>query len=63
MGPGETSGEVLETAYELGSVIAQQNRVLLTGGRRTGVMHEALRGPKGAQGLTLGILPDNEISN
>lgn len=60
MGPGKTTGEVLETAYELGYAIAQHDWVLLTGGRRAGVMHEALRGAKDAGGMTLGILPDDK---
>jgi len=59
MGPGETSKEVLETAYKLGSAIAQKGWVVLTGGRRAGVMHEALRGAKESGGLTIGILPDD----
>lgn len=60
MGPAKASLEVLETAYELGFAIAQSDWVLLTGGRRVGVMHEALRGTKDAGGLTLGILPDDK---
>ena len=63
MGPGETTLEVLDTAYELGYAIAQQDWVLLTGGRRAGVMHEALRGAKDAGGLTIGILPDEKSNN
>ena len=63
MGPGKTDREVLEIAYELGFAIAQSDWVLLTGARRTGVMHEALRGAKDAGGLTLGILPDDKSND
>lgn len=63
MGPGKTSCEVLTTAFELGKAMANNHWVLLTGGRKVGVMHEALRGAKEADGLTMGILPDRDAHN
>lgn len=58
MGPGESATADLQaTAYELGQHIAQQGWVLLTGGRKAGVMDAACRGAKSAEGLTIGILP------
>ncbi|AFY58158.1 TIGR00725 family protein [Rivularia sp. PCC 7116] len=66
MGVGEkaTSND-LENAYKLGKIIAQEGWVLLTGGRKAGVMDAASQGAKSAGGLTMGILPgkdDNGIS-
>ncbi|BAY94519.1 MULTISPECIES: SLOG cluster 4 domain-containing protein [unclassified Tolypothrix] len=58
MGPGEkATASDLQNAYELGSLIAQEGWILLTGGRNTGVMDAANKGAKSANGLTLGILP------
>jgi uncharacterized protein (TIGR00725 family) len=60
MGPGAgAKGTELTSAYELGKLIAQQGWVLLTGGRNVGVMDAASLGAKAANGLTIGILPDN----
>lgn len=58
MGPGnDATTEDKQWAYKLGSAIAQQGWVLLTGGRNQGVMDAANQGAKAANGLTLGILP------
>jgi hypothetical protein len=59
MGPGNGATTTnLENAYELGKYIAQQDWILLTGGRNMGVMDAANQGAKEANGTTLGILPD-----
>lgn len=59
MGPGNgATTNNLDNAYELGKYIAQENWILLTGGRNMGVMDAANRGAKDANGITLGILPD-----
>ncbi|GET43805.1 TIGR00725 family protein [Microseira wollei] len=64
MGPGENATPSdLETARELGKLIAQQGWVLLTGGRNVGVMDAASIGAKSANGLTVGILPSSDTSN
>lgn len=61
MGPGEKAiASDLQNAYELGSLIAQEGWILLSGGRNAGVMDAANKGAKSADGLTLGILPRNE---
>jgi uncharacterized protein (TIGR00725 family) len=58
MGPGEDATEKdKQLAYELGSLIAQEGWVLLTGGRAAGVMDAASRGAKSKGGLVVGILP------
>ena len=61
MGVGEkaTSND-LENAYKLGRMIAQQGWVLLTGGRKAGVMDAASQGAKSVDGLTIGILPGKD---
>jgi uncharacterized protein (TIGR00725 family) len=60
MGPGnEATSKDLENAYELGQLIATAGWVLLTGGRKVGVMDAASRGASSVGGLTLGILPSN----
>ncbi len=60
MGPGSGASETdRKNAYTLGTLIAQEGWVLLTGGRNVGVMDAASRGAKAANGLTVGILPDD----
>ena len=64
MGPGaNATPSDLETARELGKLIAQAGWVLLTGGRNVGVMEAASLGAKSANGLTVGILPSSDTSN
>ncbi|NJK68817.1 MAG: TIGR00725 family protein [Microcoleus sp. SU_5_3] len=60
MGPGENATSTdLENAYQLGQLIAKAGWILLTGGRNVGVMDAAAKGAKAANGLTVGILPNN----
>lgn len=60
MGPGEqATTSNIESAYQLGELIADSGWVLLTGGRKTGVMDAACRGAKTRGGLTVGILPNH----
>lgn len=62
MGPGSSATPTdLKNAYKLGQLIAQESWVLLTGGRNIGVMHAASQGAKFVNGLTIGILPDNNL--
>ncbi len=63
MGPGENATEQdQQLAYQLGQQVAQQNWVVLTGGRSVGVMEAASRGAQAAGGLTIGILPGTDAS-
>lgn len=63
MGPGNSATNAdLENAYQIGQLIAQESWVLLTGGRKIGVMDAASRGAKTAGGLTIGILPDDNLN-
>lgn len=60
MGPGTGASETdRQNAYTLGMLIAQEGWVLLTGGKNVGVMDAASRGAKAANGLIVGILPDD----
>ena len=59
MGPGQATAVEKQNAYQLGQLIAQQGWVLLTGGRNVGVMDAASQGASSANGLTIGILPND----
>ena len=63
MGPGEKATAIdLKNAARLGRLIAENDWVLLTGGRKAGVMDAASKGAKASGGLTVGILPDRDFS-
>jgi uncharacterized protein (TIGR00725 family) len=63
IGPGEmATSQSMTTAYALGQAIAQQGWTLITGGRAAGVMEAASQGAQSAQGLVVGILPDENRS-
>ena len=62
MGAGVTTPENLQLSYELGKAIALNNWVLLTGGRKAGVMDAASRGAKAGGGLVIGVLPGKDTS-
>lgn len=64
MGPGENaSPEENEMAFDLGKTVAEHGWVVLTGGRSFGVMDAAMRGAHEADGLTIGILPNDNSAN
>lgn len=52
----------LELAEKLGKAIAQNNWVLLTGGRKVGVMNAASQGAKASGGLVVGVLPNDNLA-
>jgi hypothetical protein len=59
MGPGESARpEENEMAFELGKAIAEHGWILLTGGRSFGIMEAAMKGAHEANGLTVGVLPN-----
>ncbi len=61
MGPGEGATDAEKRlAYELGGLIAQQGWILVTGGRRVGVMDAAGQGAKAEGGTVVGILPGTD---
>lgn len=56
------STEQEKVAYKVGELIAENNAILITGGR-SGVMEYASKGAKSKGGITIGILPNNEQGN
>jgi uncharacterized protein (TIGR00725 family) len=61
MGPGEgATGREINQATKLGRLIAIEGWVLLTGGRKSGVMDAASKGAQQAGGLTIGLLPSDD---
>lgn len=59
IGGHEVDEKIADLAYRVGKIIAQNNCVLICGGKG-GVMKEAARGAKEENGLTVGILPGAE---
>lgn len=58
IGPGEGAGQrEMDDAALIGEMVAKAGWVVLTGGRAAGVMGAAVKGARGAGGLTVGILP------
>ncbi len=57
MGPARATEHDLKTAEALGRLIAENEWVLLSGGRIEGVMGAVNKGAKAAGGLTVGVLP------
>lgn len=64
MGPGSDATEAdLLRSYEIGKASADRGYVVLTGGRKSGVMETGLKGAKDAGGLTIGVLPFQQKSD
>jgi uncharacterized protein (TIGR00725 family) len=64
MGPGEgATPDENEMAFELGRAVANNGWVVLTGGRSFGIMDAAMRGAHEVDGLTIGILPNDNAAN
>lgn len=58
MGPGSPPDRsVLQQAEKIGRLVAGRNWILLTGGRKAGVMDAASKGASEAGGVVIGILP------
>ncbi len=62
MGGGRATPEDMDAAYCLGSLIAKNGWVLLNGGRDAGIMDASAKGAAEHNGLTIGILPDDNCS-
>lgn len=64
MGPGEEASKThCQLAYDLGKQIAGEKWITLTGGRNCGVMEAASKGAKENGGLTIGILPGQNLDS
>lgn len=62
IGGQEADEQAARTAFEVGREIGARGHVLICGGR-TGVMREACRGAKESGGLTVGILPGDDLGD
>ena len=64
MGPGENATpDENEMAFDLGKAVAENGWIVLTGGRSFGVMDAAMRGAHEVDGLTVGVLPNDNMAN
>ena len=63
MGGGAANASDEQDAYTLGVLIAKQGWILLNGGRDAGVMAASARGASSQGGLTIGILPGNDLKD
>jgi len=61
IGSGDHHDRLAALAYEVGRELAARGHILICGGRG-GVMLEAARGAKDAGGLTVGILPGDDVT-
>jgi len=62
MGPGAGATQAdLRHAEELGALIAREGWTVLCGGRAEGVMDAVCRGAKRAGGLTIGVIPGDDL--
>ena len=59
-GESDPQTPLKDLAFELGRGIAQRDAVLICGGL-TGVMEHAARGARAAGGLTIGVLPGENV--
>lgn len=62
IGGQDADEQAARTAYEVGREIGARGHVLICGGR-TGVMREACRGAKETGGITVGILPGDDLGD
>ena len=61
IGSGDATGELYEQAREVGKLIAERGGVVVCGGLG-GVMEAAARGATEADGIAIGIVPDEDRS-
>lgn len=62
MGGGSASSHYLNSAEKLGSLIAENNYILLNGGRNKGIMEASSKGAFEKKGIVIGILPGEDLS-
>jgi uncharacterized protein (TIGR00725 family) len=64
MGPGDNATQKnLENAFEIGKLIALEDWITLSGGRKQGVINAASKGAKSVNGLTIAIIPTKDNEN
>ena len=62
MGGGAADEGLLDQAFHLGRLIAENNWILLNGGRDAGIMGASARGAAEHGGMVIGILPGDSLS-
>lgn len=62
MGGGKASPQIVDLAYKLGSALAEQDWIVLNGGRNSGVMDAVSHGANESGGIVVGILPDSTLA-
>ncbi len=62
MGGGTAESVDIDNAYRLGILIAENNWILLNGGRNAGIMEASAKGANENGGVTIGILPDDNYT-
>ncbi len=64
MGPGDKAPQsAIDSAFELGKLIAKEDWILLSGGRKQGAMGAVNDGAKSENGTTVGIIPTKGNEN
>ena len=61
-GESDPQTSLADLAFEVGRGIAERDAVLICGGL-SGVMEHAARGARAAGGLTIGLLPDDDVND
>ena len=61
-GESDPQTSLADLAFEVGRGIAERDAMLICGGL-TGVMEHAARGARAAGGLTIGLLPDDDVND
>lgn len=61
IGPSESTPKEYKIAFEVGKYLAKNGFIVATGGK-SGIMSAALKGAKEEGGLTIGILPEQDLS-
>lgn len=59
---GKVTKKLEKTAYEVGKEIAKNNLIMMCGGRNDGIMHPAARGVAENGGISVGIIPESDLS-
>ncbi|MDY6905382.1 MAG: TIGR00725 family protein [Thermodesulfobacteriota bacterium] len=62
MGGGAADKALLDKAFHLGRLIAENNWILLNGGRDAGIMGASARGAAEHGGMIIGILPGDTLA-
>ena len=62
IGAGDCNNEIYETAYNVGKIVAENKQILICGGLQ-GVMEASCKGAFENNGITIGILPGDDVKS